>query len=103
MAQVLYEEGRVDESEALVAARLPGIRQGGTIDGALRAYGLLARIAANRRQRDKGSCCWPRRTRLGRSATGRGCAPPASRSRSRCTWPRIASTRRRTAHNGSPC
>ncbi|HEY1998708.1 LuxR C-terminal-related transcriptional regulator [Paraburkholderia sp.] len=50
MAQVLYEEGRVDESEALVAARLPGIRQGGAIEGALRSYGLLARIAANRRQ-----------------------------------------------------
>lgn len=50
MAQVLYEEGRVDESEALVAARLPGIRQGGTIEGAVRGYGLLARIAANRRQ-----------------------------------------------------
>ncbi|WP_434115384.1 LuxR C-terminal-related transcriptional regulator [Paraburkholderia caffeinilytica] len=50
MAQVLYEEGRVDESEALVAARLPGIRQGGTIEGAVRAYGLLARIAANRQQ-----------------------------------------------------
>ncbi|WP_169708806.1 LuxR family transcriptional regulator [Trinickia terrae] len=50
MAQVLYEEGRVDEGEALVAARLPGIRQGGTIEGAVRGYGLLARIAANRRQ-----------------------------------------------------
>ncbi|MFM0232711.1 LuxR C-terminal-related transcriptional regulator [Paraburkholderia sediminicola] len=50
MAQVLYEEGRVDESEALVAARLPGIRQGGAVEGAVRAYGLLARIAANRRQ-----------------------------------------------------
>lgn len=50
MAQVLYEEGRVDESEALVAARLPGIRQGGAIEGAVRGYGLLARIAANRRQ-----------------------------------------------------
>jgi DNA-binding NarL/FixJ family response regulator len=54
MAQVLYEEGRVDESEALVAARLPGIRQGATIDGALRGYGLLARIAANRRQPGQG-------------------------------------------------
>jgi DNA-binding NarL/FixJ family response regulator len=54
MAQVLYEEGRVDESEALVAARLQGIRQGGTIDGALRGYGLLARIAANRRQPGQG-------------------------------------------------
>ena len=50
MAQVLYEEGRVEESEALMAARLPGIRQGGAIEGAVRAYGLLARIAANRRQ-----------------------------------------------------
>ncbi|SEA94395.1 helix-turn-helix transcriptional regulator [Paraburkholderia sartisoli] len=54
MAQVLYEEGSIDESEALVAARLPGIRQGGTIEGALRGYGLLARIAANRRQPGQG-------------------------------------------------
>lgn len=54
MAQVLYEAGRVDESEALVAARLPGIRQGGTIEGAVRGYGLLARIAANRRQPGQG-------------------------------------------------
>ncbi|NPT46617.1 hypothetical protein GNZ12_35955 [Paraburkholderia sp. 1N] len=50
MAQVLYEQGRVAESEALVAARLPGIRQGGAIEGAVRGYGLLARIAVNRRQ-----------------------------------------------------
>ena len=54
MAQVLYEEGRVDESEALIAARLPGIRRGGTIEGTLRGYGLLARIAANRRQPGQG-------------------------------------------------
>ncbi|NMM02737.1 response regulator transcription factor [Paraburkholderia sp. RP-4-7] len=54
MAQVLYEEGRVDESEALVAARLPGIRQGGAIEGAVLGYGLLARIAANRRQPGQG-------------------------------------------------
>lgn len=54
MAQVQYEQGRADESEALVAARLPGIRQGGTIEGALRGYGLLARIAVNRRQPAQG-------------------------------------------------
>jgi DNA-binding NarL/FixJ family response regulator len=54
MAQVLYEEGCVDESEALVATRLPGIRQGGTIEGAVRGYGLLARIAATRRQPGQG-------------------------------------------------
>jgi len=57
MAQVLYEEGRVDESEALVVARLPGIRQGGTIEGAVRGYGLLARIAAADGSRGKDSCC----------------------------------------------
>ncbi len=50
LAQVLYEQGRLDESEALLAARLAGIREGGSLEGALRAYGLLARIAVQRRQ-----------------------------------------------------
>jgi ATP/maltotriose-dependent transcriptional regulator MalT len=50
MAQLKYEEGHVDEAEALVVARLPNIRQGGTIEGAVWGYGLLARIAMNRRR-----------------------------------------------------
>ncbi|WP_084170176.1 LuxR family transcriptional regulator [Paraburkholderia ferrariae] len=48
MAQLMYEEGRLDEAEALVSTRLAGIRQGGAIEGAVRGLGLLARIAANR-------------------------------------------------------
>ncbi|RFU48560.1 LuxR family transcriptional regulator [Paraburkholderia sp. DHOC27] len=50
IAQVLYEEGRLDDAEALLVARLPEIRADGTLAGALRAYGLLARVAASRRQ-----------------------------------------------------
>jgi ATP/maltotriose-dependent transcriptional regulator MalT len=48
MAQLMYEEGRLDEAEALVSTRLAGIRQGGAIEGAVRGLGLRARIAANR-------------------------------------------------------
>lgn len=50
VAQVLYEQGQVDEAETLVVARMNGLRQCCTLEGALRAYGLLARIAASRRQ-----------------------------------------------------
>lgn len=50
MAQLKYEEGNVDEAEAMIVAQLPGIRQGGTIEGAVWGYGLLARIATNRRR-----------------------------------------------------
>ncbi len=47
MAQLMYEEGRLDEAAALVSTRLAAIRQGGAIEGAVRGFGLLARIAAN--------------------------------------------------------
>ncbi|RKP47135.1 LuxR C-terminal-related transcriptional regulator [Pararobbsia silviterrae] len=47
-AQVLYEQGCLDEAQALIASRLPSLRESGTIEGALRCYGVLARIAAAR-------------------------------------------------------
>ena len=50
VAQVLYEQGQVDEAEALLAARMAGIGERCTFEGALRAHVLLARIAANRGQ-----------------------------------------------------
>ena len=50
IAQVLYEQGQVDEAEALIAARMAGIGERCTFEGALRAHVLLARIAANRGQ-----------------------------------------------------
>ena len=50
VAQVLYEQGQVDEAEALIAARMAGIGERCTFEGALRAHVLLARIAANRGQ-----------------------------------------------------
>ncbi|MFM0740156.1 LuxR C-terminal-related transcriptional regulator [Paraburkholderia xenovorans] len=50
IAQVLYEQGQVDEAEALLVARIAGIRECCTVESALRAHGLLARIAASRGQ-----------------------------------------------------
>ena len=50
IAQVLYEQGQVDEAEALIAARIANIRERSTFEGALRAHVLLARIARNRGQ-----------------------------------------------------
>lgn len=54
IAQTLYEEGRLDEAEALLVARLAEIRHHGTLETALRAHVLLARIAASRRQYGRG-------------------------------------------------
>ena len=50
VAQVLYEQGQVDDAEALIVARLATLRESCTVESALRAYGLLTRIAAGRRQ-----------------------------------------------------
>jgi ATP/maltotriose-dependent transcriptional regulator MalT len=46
MAQILYEQGSIDEAEHILSRRLASIRMGGTIESAVRAYPLLARIAA---------------------------------------------------------
>lgn len=50
IAQVLYEQGQVDDAEALLVARMVNIRECCTVESALRAHGLLARIAASRGQ-----------------------------------------------------
>lgn len=50
MAQALHEQGQVDEAEALLVARMDNIRECCTVESALRAHGLLARIAASRGQ-----------------------------------------------------
>ncbi|MGX7002244.1 LuxR C-terminal-related transcriptional regulator [Caballeronia sp. KNU42] len=50
IAQVLYEQRQVDEAEALIDTRMADIRERSTLEGALRAYVLLARIAASRGQ-----------------------------------------------------
>ena len=50
IAQVLYEQGQVDEAEALLVARIANIRQCCTVESALRAHALLASIAASRGQ-----------------------------------------------------
>lgn len=50
IAQVLYEQGQVDEAEALIVARMASIRQCCTLESALRAHTLLAQIAVSRGQ-----------------------------------------------------
>jgi ATP/maltotriose-dependent transcriptional regulator MalT len=49
-AQVLYEEGCLDEADALLRDRLPVINARGPIEAALRAYLVLTRIATQRKQ-----------------------------------------------------
>jgi ATP/maltotriose-dependent transcriptional regulator MalT len=47
-AQVLYEEGGLDEAEGMLRDRLPAINAEGSIECALRAYLVLTRIARQR-------------------------------------------------------
>ena len=51
-AQLLYEEGHLDEARAIVRDRLSAINAEGSIECALRAYLLLARVARLRGQYD---------------------------------------------------
>jgi len=51
-AQVLYEEGCLDQADALLRDRLPMIKARGPIESALRAYQVLTRIARQRKQCD---------------------------------------------------
>jgi LuxR family maltose regulon positive regulatory protein len=52
LANVLYEEGCLDEADAILRDRLQAINAQGPVDSALRAYLVLARIARHRMQRD---------------------------------------------------
>jgi ATP/maltotriose-dependent transcriptional regulator MalT len=51
-AQVLYEEGCLDQADTLLRDRLPVINARGPIESALRAYVVLTRIAKQRKQWD---------------------------------------------------
>jgi ATP/maltotriose-dependent transcriptional regulator MalT len=51
-AEILYEEGCFDQADAILRDRLQIIKAEGTVDGALRAYVILARIARPRMQQD---------------------------------------------------
>jgi ATP/maltotriose-dependent transcriptional regulator MalT len=51
-AQVLYEEGCVDQADTLLRDGLPVINARGPIESALRAYLVLVRIAKQRKQCD---------------------------------------------------
>ena len=51
-AQVLYEEGGLDEAEGMLRDRLPAINAAGSIECGLRAYLVLTRIARQRMQFD---------------------------------------------------
>lgn len=50
VAQVLYEQGSLDEAEACIRGRLRVINTSGVLECALRAYQVLARIAMHRGQ-----------------------------------------------------
>jgi ATP/maltotriose-dependent transcriptional regulator MalT len=52
VAQVLYEEGCLDQADTLLRDQLPAINGRGPIESALRAYLLLTRIANQRQQWD---------------------------------------------------
>jgi ATP/maltotriose-dependent transcriptional regulator MalT len=51
-AQVLYEEGCLDQADTLLRDQLPAINARGPIESALRAYLVLTRIAKQRQQCD---------------------------------------------------
>ncbi len=48
LAQLLYEQGNIDEAEEMISGHLPAIRADYNIESALRSYPLLARIASHR-------------------------------------------------------
>jgi ATP/maltotriose-dependent transcriptional regulator MalT len=50
IAQILYEEGYLDEAHTILRDRLPAIHAEGSFECVLRAYLVLARIAAHRVQ-----------------------------------------------------
>lgn len=50
LAQILYDEGYLEEAEALIAKRLAAIRGSGTIETCIRAYTVLGRLAMYRHQ-----------------------------------------------------
>jgi ATP/maltotriose-dependent transcriptional regulator MalT len=52
IAEVLYEEGCLDQAEAMLRGRLPVINAEGPIECALRAYRVLSRIARHTMQYD---------------------------------------------------
>ena len=51
-AQVLYEEGCLDQADTLLRDQLPAINSRGPIESALRAYLVLTRLAKQRQQYD---------------------------------------------------
>lgn len=52
LAKICYEEGRFEEADALLRRHLEAVRVGSTIDTAIDAFTLLARIACARGQAD---------------------------------------------------
>jgi ATP/maltotriose-dependent transcriptional regulator MalT len=72
-AHVLYEQGLLEEAEALIRWRLPNIRDAGVLECAWRAYLVLARIAMHR----------------GREAAAFGLLEEAQQLGQRRGWPRL--------------
>lgn len=52
IGQVLFERGCLDQAHATIASRLPDLRRAGMVEGVLRCYSLLARIATARGRPD---------------------------------------------------
>jgi ATP/maltotriose-dependent transcriptional regulator MalT len=52
VAQILYEQGCLDQADTMLRERLPSINAAAPIEAALRAYVVLARIATHRMQYD---------------------------------------------------
>ena len=48
IANIRYEQGRLDDAETIIADRLPIINATGWLESVLAAYVVLARIAASR-------------------------------------------------------
>jgi ATP/maltotriose-dependent transcriptional regulator MalT len=52
LAESLYEQGRLEEADSLLRFRIPAIRSSGSLECAVRAYVVLARVSMHKGQRE---------------------------------------------------
>ena len=103
IAQVLYEQGQVDEAEALLVARMADIRECCTVESALRAHRLARAYCGSPRATWQGAGDAERSRNARRAARlGRDCGPRASRTRLRSKPAVGASSRPQAVCNASP-
>lgn len=67
MAQLRYDQGRLDEAEALVSDRLAAIEAASMLECVLAAYLVLARVALHRGHIDRAEALLDQGERLGRT------------------------------------